>query len=123
MPDPWNPLAHAVVVDQAGVLFVDPLAGLIETPLPAAAVAVASAAAFWPAGAAVEHPAPSSIPPTAAPAAPSRSGVRPNRPARSDSSLEAFIGNTFHGRFIPALPRVADAPGTGPVAGCSNPYP
>ena len=30
--DPWNPAGHPVLVDQVGVLFIDPLAGLSATP-------------------------------------------------------------------------------------------
>lgn len=30
--DPWNPAGHPVLVDQVGVLVIDPLAGLSATP-------------------------------------------------------------------------------------------
>src|SRR5271154_5374264 len=97
--DPWSPAGHAALVDQVGVLLVDPLAGLSVTVGPVTlSVEPLSAAAL-------EHPVASSSPATAKPAARSRGVGRPSRSALR-LGLFQFIDVTFMEVFI-SLP-VAD---------------
>jgi hypothetical protein len=71
MAEPWNPLGHAVLVDQVGVLLVGPLAALSWT-------------ALLPALARDEHAASST---EAAAAAPSGRTARPGRRAPNDRGI------------------------------------